>query len=476
MNRFLLAGLLFLLCFPSFGQSKKTDYTEMLNVIDLWLEAQREFDRLPGMSVAIVQDQDILFKKGYGYADMEKKTPMKPETLFSICSVSKLFTSVAIMQLWEQGKIRMDDTLSALLPQYKINQKFEDSVPITVRSLLTHSSGLTRDIDSSWNAPNYYFLKTDELKAFMDKTESLYPASTYFQYSNLGMSLLGEIVASKSGKSYNDYVEANILKPLQLGDTRPYLPKEMWRKELATGYGALDRKGIRKMQPFIELNSYTPAAGFSSNVIDLAKFASWQFRLLSGTGPEVLKPSTLKEMQRIQWISPDKKRTWGYGFFIGYDGSGSATIGHDGYCPGYVSVVTIEPKAKIGVSVMINSQGVSIYRYSGQIFSLLNKFNSIEADTTTKSIDLAEYQGLFDSYGLDGETLVMPVKGKLILLDFPTHSPADDISEYKYIKKDVFRKIRPDDKSLGEELVFERDGKGKVSRVRSFSVYMNRME
>ncbi len=125
---------------------------------------------------------------------------------------------------------------------------------------------------------------------------------------------------------------------------------------------------------------------------------------------------------------------------------------------------------------MINSQGVSIYRYSSQIFSLLNKFNSIEADTTTKNIDLAEYQGLFDSYGLDGETLVMPVKGKLILLDFPTHSPADDITEYKYVKKDVFRKIRPDDKSLGEELVFERDRTGKVSRVRSFSVYMNRME
>lgn len=476
MNRSLFAGLLFLLCFQSFGQGKKADYTEMLNVIDLWLEAQRDFDRLPGMSVAIVHDQDIVFKKGYGFADLEKKTPMKPETLFSICSISKLFTSVAIMQLWEQGKVRMDDTLSVLLPQYKINQKFQETVPITVRSLLTHSSGLTRDIDSSWNAPNYYFLKTDELKAFLDKTETLYPASTYFQYSNLGMSLLGEIVAGKSGKTYNDYVEEYILKPLQLSDTRPYMPKEMWRKELATGYGALNRQGIRKMQPFFEINTYAPAAGFSSNVIDLARFASWQFRLLSGTGPEVLKPSTLKEMQRIQWISPDKKRTWGYGFFIGYDGSGTATIGHDGYCPGYVSVVTIEPKTKIGVSVMINSQGVSIYRYSSQIFSLLNKFNSMEADTTTQSIDLAEYQGIYDSYGLDGETLVMPVKGKLILLDFPTHSPADDITEYKYIKKDVFRKIRPDDKSLGEELVFERDGEGKVSRVRSFSYYMNRME
>ena len=171
MRRITIAVILFLLCFHCWGQNKKTDYAEMINVIDLWLDAQRDFDKLPGISVAVVHDQNIIFKKGYGYADLEKKIPMKPETIFSICSISKLFTSVAIMQLWEQGKLRLDDSLQALLPDYKINQQYTESVPITVRSMLTHSSGLTRDADSSWNAPNFYFLTKEELKKSLIKED-----------------------------------------------------------------------------------------------------------------------------------------------------------------------------------------------------------------------------------------------------------------------------------------------------------------
>lgn len=439
----------------------------MLQVVDLWLDAERDFEKLPGLSIAIVHDQDIIFRKGYGYADVEKKLPMKPETLFSICSISKLFTSIGIMQLWEKGLLRLDDSLSALLPEFKIKQQYTETVPITVHSMLTHSSGLYRDADSSWNPPNFYFQTREEMKRSALEKQTLYPSSTYFQYSNLAMSLLGEIISVRSGKDYNHYVEENILKPLQLSNTHPYLPEKLWRNELATGYSALYRDGSRKMQPVFKPNAVTPAAGFSSNVIDLAKFASWQFRLLSGNKPEVLKPATLKEMQRIQWISPDKKLTWGLGFHIAYDASGRATVGHDGSCPGYVSIVMTDPKSKLGVTVMVNAQGVNIYKYSNQVFALLNK--TITEDTTTKNIDFSEYKGRYDSYAWSGETIVLPAKGKLILVGFPTDAPSDRITEYKYITKDVFRRIRPDDKTLAEELRFERDEKGNVISFISFS-------
>ena len=473
MKKLTIVGLIFLLGFHCLAQTPKTDYTEMLSVIDLWLDAQKDFDKLPGISVAIVHDQDIIFKKGYGFADVEKKTPMKPETIFSICSISKLFTSVAVMQLWEQGKLRLDDSMQLLLPDYKINQQFTESVPITIHSMLTHSSGLNRDADSSWNAPNFYFLNTDELKKSLLKEKTLYPSSAYFQYSNLAMSLLGAIVTSKTGMPYSDYVEQNILKPLQLKNTHPYLPENLWRDEMATGYSALNREGIRKMEPFFKTNAITPAAGYSSNVIDLAKFASWQLRLLSTGKSEVLKQSTLKEMQRIQWTSSDKKLTWGLGFSIEYHSDGTTTVGHDGSCPGYVSVVMIDPKKKIGVTVMVNAQGVDVYKYSDQIFSLLSK--NISEDTTTTNIDLAIYKGNYDNYTWSGEVVIVPFKGKLIMLGVPTNKPADGIKEYKYIKKDTFRRIRPDDKTLGEELIFERDENGKVKNARSFSHYMNKI-
>lgn len=462
-----ITTILFLLCFQSFGQTKKTDYADNLRLIDVWLDTQRDFDKLPGISVAIVQDQDIIFKKGYGYADLEKKIPMKPETIFSICSISKLFTSIAVMKLWEQGLLRLDDSLPALLPDFKVKQQYKETVPITVHSMLTHSSGLNRDADSSWNEPNFYFQTTPELKKSITEKQTLYPSSVYFQYSNLAISLLGEIVSKKTGKNYNDYVEESILKPLQLNNTHPYLPEKLWRSDMAAGYSALYKDGNRKMQPFFKTNAITPAAGFSSNVIDLAKFASWQFRLLSSNKSEVLKPSTLREMQRIQWTSPDKKLTWGLGFNIDYDANGVATVGHDGSCPGYVSIVMVDPKKKLGVTVMINAQGVDVYKYSYQIFNLLNK--TITEDTTTKNLDLLEYKGKFDDYAWSGETVVIPFKGKLILLGLPTNTPSEGIREYQYISKDTFRRIREDDKTLAEELKFERDENGNIKSLISFS-------
>jgi CubicO group peptidase (beta-lactamase class C family) len=339
---------------------------------------------------------------------------------------------------------------------------------------LTHSSGLPRDADSSWNEPNFHFLTTEELRRSLADKQTLYPASTYFQYSNLAISLLGEVVAEKTGKTYSDYVEDNILKPLQLTNTHPYLPERLWRSDMATGYSALNRVGKREMEPFFKANAITPAAGFSSTVIDLSRFASWQLRLLSGSQPEILRPSTLKEMQRIQWTSADKKLTWGLGFTIAYDANGAITVGHDGSCPGYVSVVMVDPKRKWGVSVMINAQGVDIYKYSNQIFNLLNK--TIPQDITTSGIDLSVYKGRYDNYTWAGETIVIPIKGKIVLLGVPTNNPADNLREYKYIGKDTFRRIRPDDRVLGEELIFERDEKGNIKDFISFSRRENKMD
>jgi len=115
--------------------------------------------------------------------------------------------------------LRLDDFLTALLPEYKINQQFSESVPITVRSILSQSSGLTGDVGEGWNGPNFNFITSNELKKTMLNLQTLYSSSTYWQYSNLAMSLLGEIVASKSGTEYKNYGEENILKPMNRSNT-----------------------------------------------------------------------------------------------------------------------------------------------------------------------------------------------------------------------------------------------------------------
>jgi len=217
-----------------------------LAVIDTWLEAQRDYDMLPGISAAIVQDQVIIWSKGYGMADLDTKYPATDETIYSICSISKLFTSVAIMKLRDAGKLQLEDRVADLLPWFDLKQQWEDSGPITVRSLLTHSSGLPRESAYPyWTGPDFPFPTSEQLKSKLGSQKTLYPASTYFQYSNLGLSLLGEIIAEVSGLPYAEYIRQHILEKLKLNDTHPSLPESIWGRQLASGYSAKKRDGSR---------------------------------------------------------------------------------------------------------------------------------------------------------------------------------------------------------------------------------------
>src|SRR6478736_5297642 len=151
MRKIILPFIIFFLSLTVVAQDSL--FKEPVAVIDTWIEAQMIYENIPGLTVAIVKDQKMIWSKGYGYADVENKVTMKPETLCSICSISKLFTSIAIRQLWEQGKLRLDDSVSMYLPDFKVKQDFE-SVPITIRGLLTHSAGLPREsAQNYWTSP-----------------------------------------------------------------------------------------------------------------------------------------------------------------------------------------------------------------------------------------------------------------------------------------------------------------------------------
>ncbi len=292
----------------SFSQFPATDYADALQLIDSWIAAQKDYMDLPSISVAIVKDQETIWSKAYGLANTDGKVTASTTTLYSICFISKLFTSLAIMQLYDAGKLRLDDNIETLLPNYDLKQQYKESGPVTIRSLLTHSSGLPRESDFPyWTGPDFPFPTQAQLNARLGEQQTLYPSSTYFQYSNLGMSLLGEVVEKVSGQPYDKYVEENILKPLRLNSTFTYIPKEEWGKKMAIGYGAIKREGTRDKVNLFDTKGVKAAAGFTSNVEDLARFASWQFRLLSNGGTEILKSSTLKEMHRVQWVDPDWK-------------------------------------------------------------------------------------------------------------------------------------------------------------------------
>ena len=107
-------------------------YSEAIRVMDIWLEAQRAYDHLPGISVTLVRGQEVIWSRGYGMADLDNKTKTTPTTIYRICSISKLFTSIAVMQLRDAGKLRLDDEVADVLPWFNLKQQHPDSGPITV--------------------------------------------------------------------------------------------------------------------------------------------------------------------------------------------------------------------------------------------------------------------------------------------------------------------------------------------------------
>ncbi|WP_439151118.1 serine hydrolase domain-containing protein [Winogradskyella sp.] len=473
MKNFILFVFLCLYSINGFSQKDNKNYEEAFKIIEVWLEAQKDFEALPGISAAIVKDQDILWSGAFGKSNVEDNIDATASTLCSICSISKLFTSVAIMKLYDDGKLRLDDELKDVLPWFNLEQQFSDSGPITIRSLLTHSSGLPRQSEVAyWTAPDFSFPTMEEMKEAMKSQETLYPASYNFQYSNLALALLGEVVAEVSGLPYEDFVSKHILKPLKLNDTRANMPKALHGKELAIGYTALNRNLEREEVPLFDAKGVTPAAGFSSNVLDLAKFASWQFRLRDTIAKEILKSSTLKNMHNVHWTDPNFDLTWGLGFSVYKGDDGNKWVGHGGSCPDYRSTLQLNLKSKMAYSVMINAGGTNPGKYLGAIHAIIGKTEVISEPNL--DVDLNDYVGFYNGQPWGSESYIGTWNGKLVVLRLPTDYPVNAIRMYKHIEGDTFKRMKSNGE-LGETMVFERDEGGNVIRLKSHQNYTLKM-
>ena len=437
-----------------------------INLVDRWVDAQQAYDQIPGVSAAIVHDQEILWSAGFGYADLESQSPATPGTMYSICSISKLFTTVSAMQLREEGKFRLDDPVSALLPWFELDNSFADAPTVTVEGLMTHSAGLPRESDYPyWTAP-FDFPSHDQIVSQIANQETLYPAWQYFQYSNLGVTLVGEIVATLSGQSYDDYVREHVLEPLQMFSTTPEIGEVQGTDKLATGYGFTRRGGGReKVEPF-EGRGIAPAMGFASTVEDLAKFASWQFRLLKGGEHEILHANTLREMQRVHYVDPGWETTWGLGFSVSHRDD-KTFVGHGGSCPGHRASFQLQLDDEIATIAMANAM-INPGLFTRRAYEIVApaiaeaKENPDEGKETPP--ELEKYIGVYDSSPWGGETQIIPWKGGLAAVSFPTQDPLDALARLKHIEENTFRRIRDDD-SLGEEWIFDVGAQGRVLRV-----------
>lgn len=484
-SRVLLAS--FMACVPAAsaaqGVAGDAKVAEALEVVRVWLEAERAYDQIPGVSAALVHDQEVLWSGGFGYAHPDARTPATAETLYSICSISKLFTSIALMQLRDRGLFALSDPVAEHLPWFTIEQTFPDGPPVTVEGILTHSAGLPREsAHPYWSAPDFPFPTREEVIEGIRTQGSLYPAWRYFQYSNLGLTLAGELVRELSGMPYDEYVRSSVLAPLGLENTFPEMPEAHRGGRLATGYSALNRNGERTVTPFFQARGIAPAAGFASTANDLARFASWQFRL-EGSTPEVLHPHTLREMQRVHYVDPEWNTFWGLGFSIARTDN-RTFVGHGGSCPGYRTQLHMNMDDEIGAVFLANASGVNTGKYVRGMYDLVapavraaakrQDSATVAAASSSRSagsngaadrVDLDDYLGRYDGQPWGGETAVVRWEGGLALLNLPTDNPRRALAKLRHVEGDTFRRVRSDDE-LAEAIVFERDAAGRVSGFR----------
>lgn len=478
MSKIIICLLAILFSLPSLAGSQPLSddprVASALNLLELWLDAQCAYEQIPGISVGVVHDQELLWSQGFGYSDLEQERPATPRTIYSICSISKLFTSIAVLQLRDQGLLRLEDPVGKHIPWFTIKQTHPDGPSVTVQGILTHSSGLPRESDFPyWSVPDFKFPTREQIIERLSTQETLYPADTYFQYSNLGLTLAGEIVAQVSGKPYAEYVKENILDPLGLSDTRPLLPEEQIGSRLATGYGALTRDSNRNELPLFQAKGIAPAAGFSSTVEDLARFASWQFRLLEGGAEEALHANTLREMHRVHWVDQDWETHWGLGFAV-WRFKDKTFVGHGGSCPGYRTQLMLQTKEKIATIFMANASGLNARMYSQRAYEIVAPAiaEALESPDAAKQPDpaLSKYTGTYSSEPWGGETAVLIWKGELVMFNFPTDDPLEGLVKLKHVEGNRFRRIRDDDEP-GEEIVFKVGSDGKVVRLKRHSNY-----
>ncbi len=450
---------------------------QSLKLLEAWLDSEQAYKRLPGVSMAVVHDQQTLWSRGFGFAHLETQAPATPETMYSICSISKLFTSVAVMQQRDAGRLRLDDPVSQHLPWFRIEGAEAGSPPVSVRGILTHSSGLPRESDFPyWTGPDYPFPARDKVVGRLPQQSMLYRSDLHFQYSNLGLTLAGEIAAAAAGRPWAELMRKDILDPLGMRDTETEHLDRHRGGRLASGYTVVRRDGSRERVPAYELRGIGPAAGFTSTVLDLSRFASWQFRLLGSGKTELLDADTLREMQRVQWLDPDWKNSRGLGFGIWRSGD-KTFVGHSGYCPGYQSTLLLQTADEVATVFMTNTNGVDSQAYAQRAYDIVAPAirKALESPGQGKPNDpaFARYLGRYDNWLAD-ETHVLAWDGGIALLELPADKPLEALVKLKPVGEHRFRRVR-DDSALGEEIRFEVGPDGVATRVWRHSNYDTRV-
>jgi D-alanyl-D-alanine carboxypeptidase len=297
----------------------------------------------PGAAVVVVKDGHVIFRKGYGMANLELKTPMQPDMVFEIGSVTKQFTSTAILILTDQGKLSLDDDLHKYLPDYP-----DKGAKISIENLLTHTSGIkSYTNDLKWRSMWRQDLTVQQIIDITKDDPLEFPPGTKWKYDNTGYILLGAIIEKVSGLSYADYIRKNIFEPLGMkhsyyGSNSAVIPGR------ASGYSRDGGNWVNAA--YLSMSQPYAAGSLMSSVDDLA---IWDAAVSAG---KLLSKASWDRAFTPYKLANGNDTHYGYGWSTdAYDGH--SIVRHNGGIFGYVSEVARLPDDHVYVAMLTNSDG-----------------------------------------------------------------------------------------------------------------------
>jgi CubicO group peptidase (beta-lactamase class C family)/D-alanyl-D-alanine dipeptidase len=360
---------------------------------------------LPGMSIALVDDQRIVWARGFGLENVRDSVPATAQTVYRVGSVSKLFTDIAVMQLVEQGKLNLDASVKTYLPEFAPTNIFGGE--ITLRELMSHRSGLVRE-----PPVGHYFDDTSPTLAAtvasLNTTSLVYAPQSHTKYSNAAIATVGYVLETVQGEPFASYLKRAVLAPMGLRQSafepEASLVRHLAVAEMWTYHGRVFAA------PTFQLGM-APAGSMYATMPDLAHFMSVLFARGKGPGGQVLKPASLDSMWTPQFAAPGAKTGFGIGFAIG-DLDGERVVRHGGAIYGFATEMAALPGKKLGVAVSISRDGANavatrIANTALRMMIAAKKGQPLQEPLITSANSMAVARAAEGRYGRDADAFAL---------------------------------------------------------------------
>jgi len=430
--------------------------------LDSWLESYMIKSGNVGISVSILKGDEIIFSKQMGFANLDTQEQLSNDHIIRFASHSKNITAIAIMQLVEQGKINLSDKLSDYLDF--LNCDDETYQKMTLRQVLSHTSGISRDGDDSGFWSLYHSFPTKEdLKQFFATSNAVIENNTYYKYTNFGYSLLGLLIEELTGESYIDYIQKNLFD--KLGLSHIYMEFDANKKNI-TGHAHKSHIGrFTTLEKDFKANGLAPAGGICATTESMCKFYK---NLFDNT---LLSDESKKEMFRVQADIQKTSANYGLGFRL-IDIEDDKLVGHNGGFPGQISSTFISPAKNLVVSVAVNDSSGPAFEILSTVYNIINFFEKNKQKLEKQ--DFEKFKGGF--FNCWGERIYTPV-GDNIYVTSSFMSPFNSASLLEHKVDNIFKVMTQDATgSYAQDVEFEFDNNDNLEKVKFSGSYSYKRE